>query len=141
MCWSCLGDNHWHSHPLYIKTPFLARHDSWHTVCLRSPHTRVCPLCVRTLGSFSITLGIVIRLRRVCLLCAEVPSWLQPSMLSSVACQESSLRPARLSALSYVFIVLKLQSIRCVLGLVFCLGHQIRVCPLHARACPAQPSA
>ena len=97
MCWSCLGDNHQHSHPLHIKTPFLVLHDSRHAVYLHNPQTRVCPLCVGALGSLSLTLDIVMCLRNpqtgVCPLLAEVPYGLQPSALLSVASQESSLSP------------------------------------------------
>ena len=85
MCWSCLRDNLRRSHPLYIKTPFLAQHNSWHAVCLHNPQTGVYPLCVGTLGSLSMTLDVSVHLcnpqTRVCLLCAEVPSWLQPLVL------------------------------------------------------------
>ena len=77
MCWSCLGDNHRHSRSLYIKTPFLARHNSRHAVCLHSPQTRVCTLCSGTLGSINTTLSIAIHLRnsqtRVCPLHDDVP--------------------------------------------------------------------
>ena len=117
------GNNHRYSRLLHIKTPVLARHDSRHAVCPYSPQTGVCPLCARILGSLSTTLGIVVRLRRsqtgVCLLRAEVPSWLQHSTSSFVASQESSLHLARLLAFPYVFIALRLESVGCVLGLVF----------------------
>ena len=63
-----------------LKTFILTRHDSQHVVCLHSPQIEIYLLCAKTLGSFSMTLGIVIRLHRpqtkVCMLCAEVPSWL-----------------------------------------------------------------
>ena len=78
MCWSYLGDNYRHSHPLYIKTPFIVQHGSRHAVCLHSPQTGVCPSYARTLGSLSMTLDVVVRLHspqtRVCPLRAEVPS-------------------------------------------------------------------
>ena len=70
-------------------------------VCLYSPQTGVRPLCDGTLGSLSTTLGIFIRhcipQTRVCLRLVKVPSWLQPSVLLSVASQKSFLCPARLS--------------------------------------------
>ena len=98
VCWSYLGDNHQHSRPLHIKTPVLARHNFRHAFCLHSPQTGVYPLCAGTLGSLSTTFDIAFHLRspqtRVCLLHAEVPSWLQPPASSSVASQEFSLRPA-----------------------------------------------
>ena len=126
MCWSCLTDNHWHSRPLYIKTLFLAWHDSRHVVCLHSPQTKVCLLCAGTLGSFSTTLSVSVCLRSsqtgVCSLRAEVPSWLKLLALPSVASQKSFLRPTRLLVVRYVFKALRSKSARYMLGLVFCLA-------------------
>ena len=86
-------------------------------------------MCVETLGSLSTMLGVVDCLHSpqtgVCPLRVAVPSWLQPSVLPSVASQESSSFLARLSALPYVFIALRPQSVRCVLGLVFCLARPL----------------
>ena len=110
---------------LYIKTSILSRHDSWYAVCLHSPQTGVCPLCTRTLSSLNMSLGIVVHLcspqTEVCSLHAEVPSWLQPSASPSITSRGSSLHPTRFSTLPYVFTALRLKSVCCVLGLVFCL--------------------
>ena len=68
------------------------------TVCLRNLQTKVCPLG------------------------AEVPSWLKPLASPFIASQESSQRPTRLSVLLYVFTALRLESICCEQRLVFCLA-------------------
>ena len=126
VCWSYLGDNHQYSHLLYIKTPVLARHDSRHAVCLHSHQTRVYLLCTGSLGSLSTTFGIIVHLcsplTGVCPLHAKVLSWLQPSGSPSVASQKSSLCPAWLSTLPYVFTALRSESVHCVLGLIFFLA-------------------
>ena len=120
---SCLGGNLRRSRLLYIKTPFLAQHDSQHVFCLHSPQTEVRPLCAKTLGSLSTTLSIVICLRNpqtgVCLLHAEVSSWSQPSVLPSVASQEFSMCPRRLLALPCVFKALRPQSVHLYWDLYF----------------------
>ena len=155
MCWSCVGDNHRHSRPLHIKTPFLAQHDSQHVVYLHSPQTGVCPPCARTLGSLITTLSIVVRLcspqTRVCPLRAEVPSWIQPSVLPSVASQEFFFSPCTI--LSIAICLHSPQTAVCLLCVKTCIllgmtldvafrlrSHQTRVCPLYAGACPARPS-
>ena len=152
LCAGCLGDNHRRSHPLYIKTPFLARHDSRQAVCLHSPQARVCPLCSGTLGSLNTTLSVAVYLHSpqtgFYSLHAEVSSWLQPSILLSIASQESSLRPAQLSVLQYVFTVLRLQVCSLCVGACILPGitlsvavrlcsHQTGVYPLRAGAYPA----
>ena len=158
VCWSCLRDNHGHRCSLHIKTLVLVRHDSRHAVCLHSPQTGICSLRAGTLGSLSMTLSIIVRLRilqtGVCLMCVEVPFWLQPLASPSVSSQESFLRLAQLLELLYLFIALRSKSVYCVLcartyifpvttlGVAVCLcSHQTVVSPLHAGAYLARPSA
>ena len=96
------------------------------STCLHIPQTKVCLLRTETLGSLNTSHGIVVCLHNsqteVCPLRADVPYWLQPWASLSVASHEFSSCLAWLSVFPYVFIVLKPKSIRCVLGLVFCLA-------------------
>ena len=143
----------WHSRPLYIKTLFLARHDSWHAVYLYSPQTRVYPLYAGTLGFLRMTLGISVRLRSPqtksvrCLLryLLGYNLWCCCMLLPKtifVPCTTFSVTVCLHSLQTVVYL---LCSGTCILssttlGIAIRLrSHQTGVCPPSASACPARP--